>query len=216
MVKQRALIFVNGEVRHIEALRNLIQPEDMLIAADGGLRHLMDLGRTPHILIGDLDSIDLSLLPDLQIKGVEVLRFPVEKDETDLELAIQTAMKRSCKSIILVGALGGRLDQTLGNIFLLTNSEWTDLDISMDDGIDQVFLIRAEKNIHGQPGDIVSLLPLTGSALGVCTENLKYPLKNETLYSDRTRGISNEMLQETARVTIRSGLLLCIHTRANG
>jgi thiamine pyrophosphokinase len=216
MAIQRALIFVNGEIQNIEALRNLIQPEDILIAADGGLRHLLDIDLTPHILIGDLDSIDLSLLPDLQKKGVEVLRFPVEKDETDLELAIQTAVKRGCKSIILVGALGGRLDQTLGNIFLLTNSGWTDLDISMDDGIEQVFLIRAEINIDGQPGDIVSLLPLNGSALGVCTENLKYPLNNETLDSDRTRGISNEMLREIARVTIRSGLLLCIHTRANG
>ncbi|NTU75055.1 MAG: thiamine diphosphokinase [Anaerolineaceae bacterium] len=216
MTKQRALIFVNGEVQHIEALRNLIQPEDMLIAADGGLRHVLNLGHIPHILIGDLDSIDLNLLPDLQKKGVEVLRFPVEKDETDLELAIQTAVKRGCKPILLVGALGGRLDQTLGNIFLLTNSAWTDLDISMDDGIDQVFLVRTERNIHGQPGDIVSLLPLNGSAIGVCTENLKYPLNNETLYPDRTRGISNKMLRETARVTIQSGLLLCIHTRANG
>jgi len=217
---RRALIFANGEQIDLEAVRALIQPDDYLIAADGGLRHLRSLGLEPHLLIGDLDSVEPDGLARLKEQGIRVVQYPVHKDETDLELALETALQEGYAHILILGALGGRLDMTLANIFLLGLPGLSDRDVRLDDGIEEVFLVRpsstplqARGGIHGQPGDRVSLLPLGGPAHGVRTSGLVYPLRGETLYPERTRGISNEMVGASAGVTLEVGQLICIHTR---
>ena len=166
----------------------------------------------PHLLIGDLDSVSLSDVSELQAAGVEIRQYPVEKDETDLELALLAAVSAGYKSIWLVAALGGRLDQTLANINLLLLPELADRDVRLFDGMEEVFLIRDQVTIHGQPGEIVSLIPLQGPVAGITTRGLQYPLKAETLYPERSRGISNRLLGKIARVQVESGTLLCIHT----
>jgi thiamine pyrophosphokinase len=213
MPTQRAVIFVNGKVRSFTGVRALLRPDDLLIAADGGLYHLLRLGLKPHLLVGDLDSVNPADLPALENAGVIIRRFPVDKDETDLELAILTAIEQDCRSILLVGALGGRLDQTLGNLFLLTQPALQEMDVRMDDGMEEVFLVRSSADLTGRAGDIVSLLPLNGPATGVVTSGLRYPLQDETLHPDRTRGISNRMLGNSASISLKQGLLVCIHTR---
>ena len=97
----------------------MLQEDDFLVAVDGGLRHLLAINRQPHLLIGDLDSVTPEQLEALSSGGVEIQRFPVEKDETDLELALLETTRRGYKTIILVGALGGRIDQMLANLYLL-------------------------------------------------------------------------------------------------
>jgi thiamine pyrophosphokinase len=141
-----------------------------------------------------------------------VRRYPPEKDETDLELAIEAALEQGAASIQIVAALGDRLDHTLGNIYLLTQPRLASLDVRLMDGEQEVFLIRNETTLSGQPGQIVSLIPLMGPVPGVTTGQLAYPLRHETLYPDKTRGISNVMTAETATVSIDDGILLCIHT----
>jgi thiamine pyrophosphokinase len=105
------------------------------------------------------------------------------------------------------------LDQTLGNLGLLLRPELDGLDVRLEDGREEAFLIRGSAEIQGRAGDIVSLLPWNDPAEGVTTHALRYPLRDETLYPDRTRGISNEMQGDTAQVSLRAGILLCIHTR---
>ena len=114
--------------------------------------------------------------------------------------------------IRLFGMFGGRLDQTLGNIFLLTGQKFSALDLRCLDENQEVFLIRESAEIFGEPNDTVSLLPLSPEATGVVTNGMKYPLNNETLFFEKTRGISNQMLSSKGQVSIKSGLLLCIHT----
>lgn len=213
---ERALIFANGEQFFARAVQALLQPDDFLIAVDGGLKHLRALGLDPHLLIGDLDSVDPSDVSRLQSLGVRVEKFPVHKDETDLELAVAEALRAGCARLLILGALGGRLDMTLGNIFLLGLPELEQVDARLEDGLEEVFLIQPGEGgavIHGQPGERVSLLPFAGPARGIRTAGLYYPLKGETLYLERTRGISNKMLETQARVTLESGRLICIHTR---
>ncbi len=213
----RALIFANGTQVDLRALAAMIGPDDYLIAADGGLRHLDALERLPHLLIGDLDSIDRERIPALTGEGVRVEQYPVEKDETDLELAVDAALAAGCAEVIIAGGLGGRLDMTLANIFLLEKLR-PRVDARLEDGIEEVFLIHGDldspaRTIEGRAGDRVSLLALGGPARGVVTEGLAYPLRSETLYPEYARGVSNVMEGPSAGVALREGTLICIHTR---
>ncbi len=208
---KRALLFANGELTTHSWLTQFIEAEDTLIAVDGGLRHLLPLGRIPHLLIGDLDSVDPTLVEQLKTQGVEIRQFPVHKDETDLELALLAAAKMDLRELVIIGALGGRLDQTLANLSLLLLPELKELSVRLEDGRQEVFALRTSTTLNGHPGDIVSLIPLWGAATGVLTEGLAYPLRSETLYPERSRGISNVMQGSRAGVSLSSGTLLCIH-----
>jgi thiamine pyrophosphokinase len=211
----RALIFANGELRDSGAARAIVEPEDVIIAADGGARHALELGVIPNAIIGDFDSLSEAEVRVFSDMGVHLLRFPTSKDETDLELALAHAVRAGHRPIVVIGAYGGRLDQAIGNISLLSNPEFIDSDVRIDDGITEAFFITAKGSIHGKAGDTVSLIPWGNSAEGVSTDGLVYPLNKETLLPYRTRGISNQMLAETARVSLKRGLLLCVHIRKN-
>jgi thiamine pyrophosphokinase len=210
---KRAVIFANGEIKDYNQLRSILRVDDLIIAADGGLHHCTALGITPADLIGDLDSVQPDEVQTALNQGVHILQFPVDKDETDLQLAIHHAVTAGCSEVVITGALGGRLDQTLGNIFLLQQPIHPEVSIRLDDGVDEVFLIRSSADISGTSGDIVSLLPLGSPAFDVKTYELKYPLDYEKLFPDQTRGISNVMLSNHARVSISRGILICIHSR---
>ncbi len=209
----RAVIFANGELADGEAVRRWLRPDDYLIAADGGLRHLRGLGLQPHLVIGDLDSLSAEETAALQAAGVHMERHPAEKDETDLELAIQYALRQGFKQMRVVAALGGRLDQTLANLALLEMPGLEGVDIRLDDGREEIFIIRDQAVVEGQPGDTVSLLAMNECSKGIVTSGLKYALNHETLCPNRTRGISNEMTAERAEIRLLTGRLLCMHTR---
>ena len=209
----RAVIFANGELDKPRALAGILRPEDYLIAADGGLRHLRAIGLAPKVIVGDLDSVSKKDLDWLEAHHVEINKFPQDKDFTDLELALQEARKRGFTRIVVAAALGGRADQAQANIALLSLPELADCEIVLDDGLTEVRLIADSLTIHGFSGDTVSLLPLCQPAEGVLTERLKYPLNKETLTPGQTRGISNVMLADSARVSLRKGRLLCVHLR---
>ncbi len=210
---KRAFVFVNGTLTNAETIRSQIGPEDTLVAVDGGLRHLDALGLPPDLLIGDLDSVAAQRVTELQAAGVTIERYPREKDETDLELALINLSRAGYDTIRVVAALGGRLDQTLANLYLLELPAVEDLDIRLDDGREEIIIIHDSLTVTGQPGDTFSLLAMDGCTRGIQTQGLKYPLKDETLCPNRTRGISNELLGTEAVVKISSGRLLCIHTR---
>lgn len=215
----RIVIFANGELPNLEAARALLGQDDYLIAADGGANHLFKMGILPEVVIGDLDSIDEDTLFELTSADVEIKQFSEDKDETDLELALRYAVELRPSAILIVGALGGRLDQTLGNLSILTDPTLTGVDIRIDDGVEEVFFCRAsaakggQVEVQGRRGDILSLIPWHGSVEGVQTEGLQWPLASETLFFSESRGVSNVMLDDRALVRIQSGLLLVIHRR---
>lgn len=209
----RAVIFANGEISRSSAVNDLVRAEDTIVSVDGGMRHLLALGLRPHIIIGDMDSISPGALTTAEKEGVEILRFPPAKDETDLELAINLLKKRGFDQCLVVGALGGRIDQTLANLWLLAELHRPDFRISFDDGCERVDLITDSLTIFGQSGDIVSLIPFGAAVTGITTRGLEYPLQEETLYPAKTRGLSNVLIEEKGEVHIKSGRLLCIQRR---
>ena len=208
------VIFANGEMRYPEAIRAMAQNAKLIIAADGGLTHIQSLGLRPHLLIGDLDSVTPDQVRWAEEQGCEIRRFPAEKDETDLELALQAAEESGCRNVVITAALGGRLDQTLSNIFLMNLPRLSDLELRIDEGDQEVILILQEIELEGREGDVVSLLPLSPIVRGIKTRGLRYPLMDESLVFYQSRGISNQMTGNSAKIQIQSGILLCIHTRS--
>lgn len=205
----RIIIFANGELPNIQKAFVVIKPNDLIICADGGIRHALSLGVKPHIIIGDMDSLPKEF--SLSTFDGEVVLFPKDKNETDLELAISHALTLKSKEIVIVGALGGRIDQTLANIALLTNFQHANCSMQLNDGVEEIFLCKDQVAVSGRSGDVISLIPWQGNVEGVTTQNLKWKLKNETLFFNKTRGISNEMIANTATISISKGLLLIVH-----
>ena len=210
---KRIIIFSNGELPDINKLRAILKDDDYIICADGGTRYASSLDIRPDLVIGDMDSTDKGYLQKLQSSGVPIELYPQDKNETDLELAIESAVELDPTEIVVVAALGGRLDQTLANIALLADQRLASINIKLDDGVEEVFFCGDQVEVRGRSGDVISLIPWQGAVAGIQTENLKWSLHNETLYPEKTRGISNEMTADVARVKISSGLLLIVHTR---
>lgn len=208
----RIVIFSNGNLDHPEQDRGRIQPEDLLFAADGGLHHCQALGLSPDVLVGDLDSVDPELVEQLRQGGTEIQEHPARKDQTDLELALEVAVDRSADEILILGGLGGRWDQTLANILLLTQPRFQGLPILIFDGPQSVQMLPGGQTleIQGQRGATVSLIPINGSAQGITTRGLEYELTDGTLEHGSTRGVSNVVVEEPAFVTLRQGMLACI------
>ncbi|HZK61690.1 MAG TPA: thiamine diphosphokinase [Anaerovoracaceae bacterium] len=208
---QTAILFVNGELKFPELVRPILDQPVFLIAVDGGLKHLNSLKLFPDLLIGDLDSVDSKDLILIEKRKIEIKKYPVQKDESDLELAIRYSVSMGFSKIVIVGALGGRVDQTLANISLLTNPEWRERDLILFDGVIEIRLIHDELVIAGNQGNAISLIPMTEKVTGVRTEGLVYPLENEDLFQWKTRGISNVMTGKSASISIQGGLVICIH-----
>ncbi|GAB4533648.1 MAG: thiamine diphosphokinase [Anaerolineales bacterium] len=208
----RAVIFANGVLSHPSQVHDLLRPGDYLIAADGGARHCLALGLRPHLALGDFDSLTPDLLGRLQSAGVPLRRYPPAKDETDLELALLAAREAGADQVLILGALGGRWDMTLGNILLLAHPDFWDLRISLVDGPQEIWPIPAgqPQEIRGLPGDTVSLIPLGGDAEGVTTRGLQYALSEGRLRFGAARGVSNVLLESPAQVFVRKGLVVCI------
>ncbi len=211
----RAIIFINGVIADYDLLRRWLRPDDYWVAADGGVNHCLALGRNPHALVGDLDSVDASVVQRLARDGVQVERHPVTKNETDLELALDFALKAGASELLLVGAMGGRLDQMLANILILAQRTWP-ATLQLVEGHQLVQLIPPNQTITfaAAVGDTVSALPLSEQVTGITYTGMRYPLHNQTLHFGSTRGISNEVSETPASVRISSGRLLIVQTLA--
>ncbi len=211
----KALLFANGEPNPGLMVQRALDNADnaRIIAADGGARIAHIYGYRVDTVIGDMDSLSDLELQLLQQYGAAVHRYPPEKNETDLELALKFAVEQQVSWLRIIGGIGGRFDQVLGNVYLLALPELQGVDAGLLAGNQAIYLLRAgEHLLQGAVGDTVSLLPMGGDAQGVTTDGLQYPLHHETLYFGPARGISNVMLSDTATVALDSGLLLVVHT----
>ncbi len=211
----RALIFANGRLDCLDTVRDILRPDDLIIAADGGARHCQELGLAPDLLIGDFDSLSPEDLERFREQNVQIIPHPARKDQTDLELALRQALKSGANQMIVFGALGRRRDMSIANILLMAAPEFSGVDIRIQEKDQEIRVLRAggTLRIQGEKGDTLSLLPLTGDAAGVSLEGLEYPLKDETLPFGATRGVSNVMARNVAAISLKQGVLLCLLLR---
>ena len=204
----RALVIAGGDAPlPIEAD---LATAPLVIAADSGVGHALALGLRIDLVIGDLDSADPAHVRRAEAGGARVDRHPVDKDATDLELALDAARALGANEITLLGAGGGRLDHLLANLLLVAHDAYADLaiDALIDDT--RVTVVRGKRRLVGPLGGTVTLLPVGGTASGVTTSGLRWTLTDAELAAATTRGVSNEIVASPATVSVRHGVLLAI------
>jgi thiamine pyrophosphokinase len=213
----RAVILANGQLPDPGAARRHIQSADRLICADGGTQHAIRLGLVPDIVVGDLDSIEAPARATLEAAGVRFEAHPVRKDKTDLELALGLAIAEGAMQVDLLATLGGRLDQSLANLLLLTQPEWATVSVRVIEGSETAWVVRGGQTarLTGNAGDTLSLVPLTPQVSGVNLTGVEWPLANATLQLGSTLTISNTLADRVAQLQVAEGLVLVVH-RAGG
>jgi thiamine pyrophosphokinase len=212
----RAIIIAGGQAGGGEGWRRWVRDGDWIIGADGGAAQALAWGLVPHLVIGDMDSLSGEARAALAAQGSQFVVHPRAKDETDLELALTYATQQGAREIVVLGALGGRLDHTLANVLLLALPQLDGLVVRIASDGGEALLVRGggEATLEGESGDLVSLLPLGGDAHGVTATGLAWPLEGDTLRFGFSRGVSNEMTAPVARIAVEDGYLLVVHSRA--
>jgi thiamine pyrophosphokinase len=210
-----AVLFANGDFNDGPAVRAALALSGprIVIAADGGLRHVEQLGLTADLVVGDMDSVEPEALLRAEKAGAQIVRASPRKDETDLELALLAAAARGCIRLRVIGAVGSRLDQTLANVYLLALPSLRGCDVASVSFAQTIWLARpGTVLVRGSAGDTLSLLPIDGDAEEITTQGLEYPLRGETLHFGPARGVSNVMTQQEAEIRFKRGLLLLVHS----
>ncbi len=212
---KRAIIFANGIMERSKTIVPEITSSDLIIAADGGCLNCKSLGLIPNVIIGDFDSLSAEEIANYQQAGSKLIRYPAHKDETDLELALLYANEQDVEEVLIFGALGARWDMTLANLLLPSQPVFNNLNVRLLDGTQELTLLRGGDSLflEGQPGDRVSLIPLSGNAYGITTIGLEYPLNNENLLFGSPRGVSNVLRNERAQIMLKDGNLMCVLNR---
>ena len=210
-VDDTILILANGSWDGIDRLRVVAPRATYTIATDGAWGKASDAGIAVDATVGDFDSLAPEARTELEETPTRVLPHPPDKDWTDLELAIDLALSRSPHHVILFGAFGGRIDQTLANVFLLERLLDRGVAVEAIAGDETVWLIEGTFALPiGAPGDRVSLLPISDD-VDVTTDGLAYPLRNEPLIRAASRGISNVIERVPATIDVQRGRLLVVY-----
>jgi len=179
-----------------------IPPGAAVIAADGGA----ELGGTIDLLVGDLDSVSAETLAGI----AQVERHAVEKDASDLELALTAALRLQPERILVLGSAGGRLDHLFGSLLILAADAFACVQVDAQLGAAAVHVVRGERVLRGEPGELLSLFAVGGAANGVVTQGLVYPLDGDTLEPGSSRGLSNVFAASEVRIGLERGVLLAV------
>jgi thiamine pyrophosphokinase len=187
------------------------------VGIDRGVFFLLSAGFKPAIAFGDFDSVTPEELADIEKEVAELKRFKPEKDETDMELALNWAIAQKPESISIFGATGGRLDHLMANVQLLIKPILQDIDIQIEiiDTNNILFVKKPGSYNLDRLDDFkyISFLPATPSVAGITLENFKYPLKDCHILVGSTLCISNELIRDHGTFSFSEGILLVVRSR---
>lgn len=211
-----AYIFTGGKlaVGSMDRLGLCPSEADLIIAADSGYNNASRLGVRPGLLLGDLDSIDRGALAPDELEHIEKIIVPAIKDDTDTQLAVDTALERGADEIIIIGGLGGRLDHTLSTVFLLEYIKDKGARGVITDGRNRVRIMESGEELTIKRGyKYLSLVGLTDTCEGVSISGVFYPLKDAVLERKYAFAVSNEITADAAEISLSKGILLVIESR---
>jgi thiamine pyrophosphokinase len=213
-----ALIIANGRINNYHHIMRILKKEygyteDIpVFAVDGGIKHCINMHVYPDLIIGDMDSVNIKLMEKLSStkKEMKFVNASTDKDESDTQLAVDYLIKQNFKKIIIVGALGDRIDHTFANLVLLASPHYEDAVVRIIDEHNEISVLKKSSNINGGKGKRISLFSLSPYTHFISTEGLKYSLKDERLLFSPVRGLSNEFTEDTASIKIKKGILLIV------
>jgi thiamine pyrophosphokinase len=209
-VSNEVLVVVSGGEAPSRGAVWAVPEGALVVAADRGLEHARALGLEVAVAVGDFDSASPEAVAAAERAGVRIERHVAEKDETDLELALDAAIDLEPARILVLAGRGGRLDHELSSLLLLCSEKYAGVQIDALVGEAKVHVVRGARELEGVRGELLTLLPAHGVAEGVRTAGLAYPLQGETLDAGSTRGVSNIFVERTARLALERGVLLAI------
>lgn len=204
---KRAVIVAGGSIENPEYYRGMFEDNDLILCADSGYRNAWRIGLTPDIVIGDFDSF-----PAQKVMIGEKIILPEEKDRTDSHECVCRALDFGVSEIIMLGAVGSRIDHTLANIHLLKLALDKGVTMKIINEHNEIFLIDNMAVIQKKEGWHFSLLPVEKTE-GITLEGLYYPLHDAIMEFGNPYGVSNEFTADQARVSIQKGLLLAVLSR---
>ena len=212
----RAALFLNGSADPPDLLRLVATRADLVVAADGGALHALRAGIVPDLVVGDMDSLGEEGARRAGERGASLERHPSRKDKMDGHLAVLAASKRGATGLDLLCAAGGRLDAVFALPHLLLAAERLGMRATALAAWGEMFVVEAGfRTIEGEPGESVSVFPVSGSALDVTLGGFEYPLRDARLEAGDTLGFHNELAGGEARVAVGEGALLVVHETEN-
>lgn len=203
----KALIVASGSPPAGELLKKH-SDADLVIAADGGIEILKKSGIIPDFLIGDFDSACGTTVRGYDGTKTQIIRFAVEKNETDGMIALKIALEKGADSIVMLGGLGKRTDHAMANIMLLYYAYKNGVSMQLEDGFCEITLHSGEVDLRGTAGQTVSILPWMGDATVTSDESFHYPLKSLYMAQENPVGISNILLKTEAHLCIEGMALI--------
>ena len=206
---RHALIFAAAPETDYSYIRAFLgeHPDALIACADGGLRHARALGLHPDFMISDCDSMP-------ETEGDEVIRLKPEKDDTDTGHAIRHALDQGYRTLILVCALGGRLDHTLANIQNAASAAAEGANVTILDEREEItFLTGGTLRLPRRKGWGLSVFSLTDRCTGVCLRGVKYRLEDAVLTNRVPLGVSNEFAAPEAEISLTQGILMIAQTK---
>ncbi|MEM9519443.1 MAG: thiamine diphosphokinase [Actinomycetota bacterium] len=206
MPLRRALIVAAADPSQLATIAE--RPEHV-IAADSGVHAILQRGWTPDHVVGDLDSADPSAITRAHARGAAIERAAVDKDETDLELAIGLAQQAGLDEIHVVVRDGGRLDHQIANLMVLASPKFADTRLSATVGLHDVWVVRGHRQLALEPGRHLALLPVGGPAQ-VTSAGVAFPLHDEELSPFAGRGIANQVTSNPVELDISAGVVLVV------
>ncbi len=205
-----ALVVGSGKIESIAIFMETVRKSQLFICADGGAHYFQNAGILPDVLIGDFDSIEPDSLKAYENAGVEIVKYSPYKDYTDMELALDYAIKRGVNRIFIMGATGTRLDHTLSNLQLLHKLLDAGVEGILIDNHNMVYLIEDSIQIQRKEGYKISLIPATPVVEGITTTGLVYPLAEAVMTIGTGLGVSNEFISDEAGVRVLKGRLFVV------
>ena len=209
----KGLIICGGSVEDTQYLKRYLNDIDLVICADRGGMYAKQMGIMPHLLLGDMDSIPKDVLNYYRENKIEMELFPSEKDMTDSEIAIWRAVSMGCDELVIMGAVGSRIDHSMANICMLKKLLEKNIKAVIVNKNNEIRLINDSIELTKDEGYCVSLLPLTKKVSGITTKGLYYSLNDGELEMGISLGVSNEFAYDVAKITIKEGLLLVIKSK---
>lgn len=211
---KRAFIFTGGKGFCPQKMTDIPEDGDLIIAADSGCDTLTEFSNAvkktvPDIILGDMDSYSKE---NLEKFDSIFLPYPPEKDDTDTAIAVDVAKSFGCEEIIIAGGLGGRVDHTLANVFLLEDIEKSGARGIITDGKNRAYLAKAENFFENTKRKYLSLIPIDEEIFGVNMEGFKYPYSTQILARRRFVTVSNEIVASNAKITIAKGICLIVES----